>query len=672
MHKITVIACLLLVFNALGQSSKIDSLELQLPGLNGEERVTLLHELVKASWTIEPNRAVKYGREAIAISKDLNDLKLQSISYRLFGGLYNYMSLIDSGRYFKSQALKLALQLDDPSLLSPTYNNLGVTSQTVGNYVEALNYYYMSYLIGKQLPDFESLSVIISNISEVYHDLSQYDSAIKYAAMAVSLTKEKPNTSRHLLAKVSLARANLSKGNLAEAEESYQTIIEIGNEIGERRYVAYANQGLGRLYDNRGNKKISKKYFHNAFDLFVELDDQAYIAEVFLDLSTLHIEVEPDSAIYYTQKSLSIAKGLNLNDIILANYKNLIALYSNEIKLSLDSLRLYYTKYNELESIQKKDNNLRSIEGMFAKIQEEQIGKQLAAQSLELQQKTFQTNFLIVLTFVIVFFAIIILRNYQKQKQLGINLSEANDQLEKQNELIDKKNKDLEALDKEKNSLINIVAHDLKNPLFNIMGSVQLIKEETIATEKELDVPLEIIEGSATRLSSMVTKILDVEAIERGLSNLELESVNLSETLSSICKEFESQALAKQIEIHSKITKRIMIQGEQTYVNQIIENLISNAIKFSPADRTVFISLGTRKGKAQLEVKDQGPGISKEEQGKLFQVFQKLSASPTGNETSSGLGLSIVKKYIDAMGGKIWCKSEKGQGASFFAQFQLE
>lgn len=671
MHKIAVIICSLVAFGALGQSSKIDSLEQELPHTSGEDRVLLLHELVKASWTIEPNISMQYGREAIELSKKLRDLKLQSISYRLFGGLYNYMSLIDSGRYYKSQALKLALQLNDPRLLSPTYNNLGVTSQTVGSYVEALNYYYMSYLIGKQLPDFESLSTIISNISEVYHDLSQYDSAIKYASMALSLTSEKPKTSRHLLAEVSLARANLSKGNLVEAEKSYLSIIEIGDEIGEKRYVAYANQGLGRLYLNKDDRKLARTYFFNGYNLFVELDDQAYIAEIYLDLSSLHMATNLDSAIYYTRKSLKLAESLKLNDIILANYRNLIELYSNEINSNLDSLRLFYTKFNELEAIQKRENNLRGIEGMFAKIQEEQIGKQLAVQSLELERKTFQTNFMIALTLITVLFATMIWRYYQKQKRLGINLADANSQLEKQNELIDKKNKDLEALDKEKNSLINIVAHDLKNPLFNIMGSVQLIKEEINGSEKQLEVPIEIIEGSATRLSSMVTKILDVESIERGLSNLDLKPVNLSEMLVAICKEFEPQATAKQIEIHSKISKRIMIQGEKTYVHQIIDNLISNAIKFSPTKKNVFITLGTRKGIAQLEVKDEGPGISQDEQAKLFQVFQRLSASPTGAETSTGLGLSIVKKYINAMGGKIWCKSEKGHGASFFAQFQL-
>ena len=102
-----------------------------------------------------------------------------------------------------------------------------------------------------------------------------------------------------------------------------------------------------------------------------------------------------------------------------------------------------------------------------------------------------------------------------------------------------------------------------------------------------------------------------------------------------------------------------------------MENLLSNAIKFSPIDKSIFIKLSVQGSKAVCMIKDQGQGLSESDISKLFVRYQKLSATPTGNETSTGLGLSIVKKYIDAMNGKIWVESAKGKGASFFVSFEI-
>ena len=99
--------------------------------------------------------------------------------------------------------------------------------------------------------------------------------------------------------------------------------------------------------------------------------------------------------------------------------------------------------------------------------------------------------------------------------------------------------------------------------------------------------------------------------------------------------------------------------------------MISNAIKFSPANKNVFVKLKCESGKGIVEIKDEGPGISAEDKKKLFGKYQKLSARPTGNETSTGLGLAIVKKFVEAMQGEIWCESDEGKGASFFVGFKL-
>src|SRR5690606_20865488 len=111
------------------------------------------------------------------------------------------------------------------------------------------------------------------------------------------------------------------------------------------------------------------------------------------------------------------------------------------------------------------------------------------------------------------------------------------------------------------------------------------------------------------------------------------------------------------------------VNVDQFYTKHIFENLISNAIKFSPVGKNVYVHLYYEDEKLKVEIKDEGPGISPEDMKKIFRKYQKLSARPTAGERSTGLGLSIVKKYVDLMNGKVWCKSTLGQGSTFIVEF---
>jgi signal transduction histidine kinase len=106
---------------------------------------------------------------------------------------------------------------------------------------------------------------------------------------------------------------------------------------------------------------------------------------------------------------------------------------------------------------------------------------------------------------------------------------------------------------------------------------------------------------------------------------------------------------------------------------QVVENVVSNAVKYSPngANKNIWVRVMPSATSVRLEVQDEGPGLSDEDKEKLFGHFARLSAQPTGGEHSTGLGLSIVKKMIEAMNGKIWVESEKGNGATFIVEFPI-
>ncbi|MEM6298947.1 MAG: HAMP domain-containing sensor histidine kinase, partial [Bacteroidota bacterium] len=181
---------------------------------------------------------------------------------------------------------------------------------------------------------------------------------------------------------------------------------------------------------------------------------------------------------------------------------------------------------------------------------------------------------------------------------------------------------------------------------------------------------LDHIQSALERMNTMLTRILDVRAIEDQHLQLYPEKLELAELLEEVIADFRERAQKKGIQLSGHLKRELFASLDRAYTLQVFENLISNAIKFSPPDTEVRLHLEESDGKVRAKVCDQGPGIAPEEQPKLFAKYQKLSARPTDGETSTGLGLSIVKKYVEAMEGAVWCESELGNGAHFIVEFK--
>jgi signal transduction histidine kinase len=128
--------------------------------------------------------------------------------------------------------------------------------------------------------------------------------------------------------------------------------------------------------------------------------------------------------------------------------------------------------------------------------------------------------------------------------------------------------------------------------------------------------------------------------------------------------------MAKQQTLHwQNEAGPVSVLADATVLTQVIENLVSNAVKYSPTGKNIYARLRRSPEGTRIEMQDEGPGLSAEDQKKLFGKFARLSAKPTGGEHSTGLGLSIVKKMVEAMNGKVWCESELGSGATFIVEF---
>ena len=232
-------------------------------------------------------------------------------------------------------------------------------------------------------------------------------------------------------------------------------------------------------------------------------------------------------------------------------------------------------------------------------------------------------------------------------------------------------NEELLAINKEKDVLVHIVAHDLRTPLSQIKGLLQLLDMTDLEEVEERQGYLQEIDNSTDRLSEMINRILSIHTLEHKDIKLKMAVINLDTVVKSVVESFQFMASEKAIAIHFETeTQPHFAEIDKDYFIQVIENLISNAVKFSERHKTIVVSLVSQGSNVRIIVADQGPGISANDQKKLFGRYQKLTAQPTGGEASTGLGLSIVKKYVEAMGGTIHCESELGKGSRFIVVFK--
>lgn len=228
----------------------------------------------------------------------------------------------------------------------------------------------------------------------------------------------------------------------------------------------------------------------------------------------------------------------------------------------------------------------------------------------------------------------------------------------------------LEELNEEKNHLMGIIAHDLRNPLSSTLSLAQLLKSESASWEEDHVICIDGIIKALNRMVNMVDRILDVKALESKNEQIKLEKADLAELIQQAYDGLKSKVEKKHLQVHLNLNDQVYAHVDRQYLLQVVENLLSNAIKFSPSGKSIFLNLWVHEGKAHIGIKDEGPGISPDDQKKLFHKFQLLSARPTAGESSTGLGLSIVKKYTELMNGNVWCESEPGKGAKFVVTFK--
>ncbi|MBE2190461.1 MAG: hybrid sensor histidine kinase/response regulator [Candidatus Kapabacteria bacterium] len=246
-----------------------------------------------------------------------------------------------------------------------------------------------------------------------------------------------------------------------------------------------------------------------------------------------------------------------------------------------------------------------------------------------------------------------------------------------QTRIIKEQNQKLNFLNQEKDGLLQITIHDLKNPLQTVLGySDLIIRKLSKSDEYDLLKFLNPLRQSTLQAINIIQDLLEVNRLEEGNYILDISKIDFRNVLMRAVDSFTQKASEKQISIiYNETDEECFVEADGVKLERVFDNLISNALKFSPSYTKITINCkiiqATNRPAVIAEIIDEGPGFKDEDIPMMFKKFAKLSAKPTGEESTTGLGLSIVKKLTEAMSGKISFETIQGKGTKFTVEFDL-
>jgi two-component system, sensor histidine kinase and response regulator len=234
-------------------------------------------------------------------------------------------------------------------------------------------------------------------------------------------------------------------------------------------------------------------------------------------------------------------------------------------------------------------------------------------------------------------------------------------------------NERLLELNQLKNRFLGFAAHDLRNPLISIRGlSDILLSEATGKLTEEQKEFLATINTAGTEMLALVNDLLDISVIESGKIELHIAFASLEQVIKQRVRMNRILAEEKQISFHQEYGELARVPMDVNRIGQVIDNLLGNALKFSPVGSNIFISTAAEGGMARVSVRDEGPGIAEEDQQRVFGEFQRIRVSPAAGEKGTGLGLAIAKRIVEAHRGTLQVESQNGAGSTFSFAIPME
>jgi signal transduction histidine kinase len=681
-----------LLFAGKLYSQNLDFIDSIKSNINTSNKEVLFNSYLKIGWEYRksyPDSTIYYSELAInlARSPELQTKTAKPLNYIGVGNYYKGNN-IKAFEYY-NQARDSAIINGDSLQYGHSLNNIGRIYFNQGNYIEAYDYFFRSLEIFQKIKDLAAISYGYKSLAELYQSqdnlvkalemsmktaeirtefddpsgiisiyleiagiyvkMENYNNGLIYFTKAYEIAENTQDQVNLAIIKLNIAKMNTERGQLDIALSNATDALNFLKASNNVTITNHINYQLGEIYYFKNNYRLSKKYFNSVKNISSENNDITYERDALYYLSK----------IYEQEKDISKAYG-------------------------------HFKEYENLKEKTENASTARQIERLESRLQlalkekENQILKLNQEAYKEVIRKQRAFNYALITIVGLIFLVMIILiltaqkrrknnrllltKNKQIEEQ-QVKITHQNKEIKHQNDKLIVRNQELDDLNNEKDSLLSIVAHDMKAPFHRIKGLTELLRLSTLNIEQEQYVKM--IRNNSKHGMYLINDLLDVNAIEIDKEKPVSSNLDLKKILDDVVTNFVVELSNKEMNIQLACDPNQMIITDKVYLDRILDNLLSNAIKFSDLGSEILLTGKKSNTGFQIMVKDYGQGFTELDKSKMFKKFSKLSARPTGGESSNGLGLAIVKTLVDRLGGTIALNTEKEKYSEFTIDFPL-
>ncbi|MBS1492107.1 MAG: tetratricopeptide repeat-containing sensor histidine kinase [Bacteroidetes bacterium] len=556
-----------------------------------------------------------------------NQSDIQSYSYYLRKLALEHFKTIN----YKEAEYYTELLFNSSPAEKETDTDLYILKANLQSIKEAYEYSSRPHKYNSDIKNSDASAITYNNLGNIFLFKKDYDEALIYFQRAAAIFNNKNLNRLKSTVYQNIAAINFHLKNYSQAISYLKNSIEIKKLFDDLQGIAFCNYLEGKIYFEQCDYENAIARLSKSSDILNHTEQKEELVYCSILLARTYLKI------YKTEKRKKILKEAKN---YLKSAEELTGNIESKTNLLLHLNKAYLEFYEAKENFEKANKILYKLTEAEKKIQRENVSNEIAEYKKAESRVTGKFN-----------------------SEIEILYKQALSEIEK----IILKN------EKQKNDALGNIVHDLKNPIGNIKQLVEyLINETELSEEEKNDFKLLILESAETSLG-FVTKLLDTTAMEQSRAQPKIENIDINQEIIKLIKFYKVQTGNKSIDVifENKVSNKYVNTDKDALLN-ILDNLFSNAIKFSPKGKNIFITISEEGKFMKIEVKDEGPGFNEGDKKKLFRQFSKLSARPTGGEHSSGLGLSIVKKLVDSLHGTIEAESEPGKGANMIVRIPIE
>ncbi|NOQ28040.1 MAG: tetratricopeptide repeat protein [Bacteroidales bacterium] len=654
-------------FKLHAQTTEIDSLENLLHNNIKKDtaRINLLNEVAYKIIGINIDKTLQYANEAKELSETLNFKKGKAESLRLIGIFYIIKADYPKALEYYHRSLIINKEIGYKLGIANALNNIGLIYYTKSDYPRALEYYHKALKINEELGDKNGIQKALSNIGIVYWLQSDYSQAIDYIQKALRINED-------LGYKSGISNCLNNIGNIYMVQEDYsqslgyyQKALILNEELGDVRLISDCLNNLGLAYMSIGNYSEALSNSLKALKMRKEIGNQRDIGLTFTNLSRIYLKKSNyEKAMNYGLSGLEIANELELFELKMDVNEALSKIYAatNNFKKAYE----HYVVYKNVSDSVFNEKNIKkttSLENQYRFDKEKQAieleqQKKDAIQAEQAQKQKVVRNSFIVGFVLMVLLALVILRSFVQKRKANFILAEQKEEIETQAEELDSKNRKLTQLSQFKEDLTNMIVHDLKNPLTNIIN-IELFSDS--------DDMMDIVKQAGFKMLNLVQNILDVYKYETIEFKLNKSKNSLSDLINEAILDIKFSANQKSLSFDFIDLKDVYVNSDAGITKRILVNILTNAVKFSPKNEQITVKISViDNDMLRISIHNQGPGIPKHKQNLIFERFGQAKQKNMDKIGSTGLGLTFCKMAVEAHSGTIGLVSESETGIEFW------